>query len=135
MLQRSARLQYLLLALVAFFAFTHLYLGVRHNVALQIHGRSLPRQPFFGIFRGEIVSTALEEAKAAGLKAGDKILSVNGLPYTSQAVLLEQLRSSRPGDTLKVTFSRPGEANPLFAMIRLVAVNPQRAPVWAWVVL
>ncbi len=45
-------------------------------------------------------------ALEAGLKAGDVITAVNGVPVTKQSQLLEQVGRYRPGDKVKVTYLR-----------------------------
>src|SRR5258708_39418597 len=104
MLQKSARFQYALLALVAVLALTHVYLGAINVFQNLAHGHIRACQPFFGGFLGSTLTLALPEAKAAGLNAGDTVLSVNGRPFTGGAVLLEQIRQSKPNQILTVTF-------------------------------
>jgi hypothetical protein len=63
MLQKSARLQYALLALVAVLALTHFYLGAVNNFQNLVHGTVRVRQPFFGGYLGNTLTLALPEAK------------------------------------------------------------------------
>ena len=135
MLQRSARLQYLLLAIVAFFALTHLYLGFKQNFYTQANGRYLARVPFFGNTRGATLTSLLPEATAAGLKADDTILTVNGRPFTGNIVLLQEVRHSQPNQLLDVTFVRPGNPAPSHASIVLAPIHTQATTFWGWIVL
>src|ERR1700730_2654453 len=104
MLQKSARLQYALLALVAFFALTHVYLGAVNNFQNLASGHVRARLPFFGGFLGRTLSIVMPEAKTAGLQAGDTILTINGQRFTGTAVLLAQVRQSQPHQPLTVTY-------------------------------
>ncbi|RSL17916.1 sigma-B regulation protein RsbU (phosphoserine phosphatase) [Edaphobacter aggregans] len=135
MLQRSARLQYLLLAIVAFFALTHLYLGFKQNFYTQANGRYLARVPFFGNTRGATLTSLLPEATAAGLKADDTILTVNGRPFTGNIVLSQEVRHSQPNQLLDVTFVRPGNSAPSHASIVLAPIHTQATTLWGWIVL
>ncbi|WP_051978591.1 SpoIIE family protein phosphatase [Edaphobacter aggregans] len=140
MLQRSARLQYLLLALVAFFALTHFVLGTRQNFNMQKNGTSLTRSPFFNGFRGSAINMVLPEAKEAGLQPGDVILTVNQRNYTGLNVLVQELRRSRPNQTMTFGYLRADEYIPLdHVALRTatVVLRPMHAvptPLWAWIV-
>jgi len=52
-------------------------------------------------------------AQKAGLRAGDRILTLNGRPLTPWAPLLEPIGQGRPGDRLRVLVARPGAPAPL----------------------
>jgi sigma-B regulation protein RsbU (phosphoserine phosphatase) len=140
MLQRSARLQYLLLALVAFFALTHFILGTRQNFNTQKNGTSLVRSPFFNGFRNNTISTILPEATEAGLRVGDFIVSVNQRSYTGMNVLVEELRRSAPNQTMTFGYLRPDEylrldeIPPRTARVVLRPMHAEPTPIWAWVV-
>jgi putative serine protease PepD len=47
-------------------------------------------------------------AEAAGLRAGDAILSVDGQKMTSSEALTSAIASKSPGDTISITYSRGG---------------------------
>lgn len=49
-------------------------------------------------------------AKAAGLKEGDVITSINSLPVKSNAELLEEIGQHSPGDFVNVTVDRDGKS-------------------------
>ncbi len=135
MLQRSARLQYFLLAIVAFFALTHLYLGFKQDFYTQANCRFLARAPFFGGTNGDTLTSLQPEASAAGLKAGDTILTVNGRPFTGNIVLSQEVRHSHPNQPLDVTFIRPGNPAPVHATIVLAPIHAQAATVWQLIML
>jgi sigma-B regulation protein RsbU (phosphoserine phosphatase) len=137
MLQRSAHLQYALLALVAVLALTHVYLGTFHNFGNLAHGQDRVSQPFYGGSFGNILTFALPEAKAAGLNEGDTVLTINGHPFSGGAVLLKQIRQSKPGQTLTVTFhphDAPLQALPSTAAIVLRPERTAPASLYAWVI-
>lgn len=153
MLQKSARLQYALLAVVAAFAFAHFYLGTVKNFDNLAHGHQRARAPFFLGSLGHAVrlttpeaidagrkpgDTALTvthsnpEAKAAGLQNGDAVLAINGHPFFGGEVLLDELNASHPGGPMSLTILRPDESE---AHITLI-LAPERSnppPIWAWV--
>jgi sigma-B regulation protein RsbU (phosphoserine phosphatase) len=153
MLQRSARLQYALIALVVFFALTHFYLGAVRSLDNLAHGEQHARIPFFqgtlshavrlttpealeaGRRPGDAAVTltlAMPEAQAAGLRVGDAVVNVNHRPFTGGIVLLEELQKSKPGQPMSLTVLRPNgsEANISFT---LAPQRPSVSPVWAWV--
>ncbi len=47
-------------------------------------------------------------ADKAGIRVGDHLLAVNGVPVQTQAELLERLAQHRPGDKVKLTYRRNG---------------------------
>jgi sigma-B regulation protein RsbU (phosphoserine phosphatase) len=153
MLQKSARLQYALLALVTFFALTHFYLGVVASFDSLANGHLHARFPFFQGTLGHVVrlttpeavdagrrpgdtavtvTLAMPEAEAAGLHVGDAVLAVNHRPLTGAIVLLEELRHSTPGQLMSLTILRPDESEATISF-PLAPQHPSAAPVWAWI--
>jgi sigma-B regulation protein RsbU (phosphoserine phosphatase) len=109
MLQRSARLQYILLALVAGLALSHFYVGVANNFRNLAHGHTRPRPPFATKELRPILDILQPEAAAAGLRPGDTVLTVNGHPFTGRTILVGQVRSQNVGQPFPVTWTRPGD--------------------------
>src|SRR5260370_17835983 len=68
MLQRSARLQYALLALVAVLALTHFYLGAANSFENLAHGDRRARFPFYPGTLGHAVRLTTPDAVEAGRK-------------------------------------------------------------------
>jgi len=153
MLQRSARLQYALLALVAFFALTHFYLGALRSFDNLAHGERRAQIPFFqgtlsqairlttpealeaGRRPGDTAVTitlAMPEALAAGLRVGDAVVDVNNRPFTGGIVLLEELRKSRPGQPMSFTVLRP-DGSETTTSFPLAPERSSAPPVWAWI--
>jgi sigma-B regulation protein RsbU (phosphoserine phosphatase) len=154
MLQRSARLQYVLLAVVTFFALTHFYMGVAGSFANLSHGHLSARAPFFQGALGPAVrlttpeameagrrpgdtavtiTLAQPEARAAGLQVGDAVLNVNSRPFSGGIVLLDELRKGRPGQPMSLTVLRPDGSEETITF-PLAAVRPSAPPVWVWVI-
>ena len=150
--QKSARLQYVLLAIVTLFALTHFYMGTVTAFDTLAHSDSRARYPFFlGSFGHPIklttaeaveahrqpgdtaitVTLAMPEAIQAGLHVGDAVLSVNQRPFTGNRILLDQLRHSRPGQLMALTILRPDQSE---ATIHLTLAREQgRPPIWVWI--
>lgn len=134
MFQRSARLQYLLLAVVAFFSLTHLVLGVRENYDSQKNGQHEARVPFLG-FSGPSLVMLMPEARDAGLQPGDTVLAVKDRSYTDDGMLQREVGDSAPGGEMSVLFHHRGDATPRHAVIHLRAIHPGIQPMWSWVIL
>src|SRR5258708_18258218 len=83
MLQRSARLQYALLALVAVLALTHFYLGAANSFENLAHGDRRARFPFYPGTLGHAVRLTTPEAVEAGPPPGDT--PVHGTPALPQS--------------------------------------------------
>jgi sigma-B regulation protein RsbU (phosphoserine phosphatase) len=132
MLQRSARIQYALLALVAALAFTHVYLGAKNNYQSLAYGHLRARLPFHDSYYGPLVAHATPEAIAAGLHDGDRVVAVNDRPYTGNHIFLGQVRRSDPGQPLTVTYRR-GESPPVTTTIILHPERDRPASLVAWV--
>ena len=124
--QRSARIQYLLLAVVTALALLHAYGGTRMNFNLLAHGDAIARPPFESGLRLATTTNLQAEALAAGLRPFDTILTINGQPYSSRSVLLAQTRSSSPGAPMTVTYRRGPEGPVQSATIHLAPVQPQK---------
>lgn len=121
--QRSARLQYFFLALVAAFALLHAYGAGIRDFDVLVHGQSIVQAPFESGMRLATTTNLREEALAAGLKPFDTVLTINGQPYTSRSMLLGQIRSTSPGDTMSITYRRGADAAIRSTSIRLAAVQ------------
>lgn len=134
MLQRSARLQYALLALVAFCSLTHIVLGFRHNFDSQKNGHMEARAPFFG-FSGPALEVVLPEAAEAGLHKGDTVVAIKGNRYTDDGMVDRQMERSHPGDPLEIDYRRQGERELRHAVIHLRPIHTFVQPVWSWVIL
>jgi sigma-B regulation protein RsbU (phosphoserine phosphatase) len=64
--------------------------------------------PYFVLREGSAeVEAAQSAAKAAGVRRGDVLVSVNGRPYTGTAVLAQEEVKAEPGSSLDLTFRAP----------------------------
>jgi phosphoserine phosphatase RsbU/P len=154
MLQKAARLQYALLALVTFFALTHFYLGAANSFGNLANGTRHARIPFFQGTIGHAVrlttpeameagrrpgdtavtvTLAMPEAEAAGLSVGDAVVDVNHRPFTGGIVLLDELLRSRPGQLMSLTILRPDNSEATISF-PLAPQRPSPPPIWAWVI-
>ncbi|MCX7605727.1 MAG: trypsin-like peptidase domain-containing protein [Bacteroidia bacterium] len=59
-----------------------------------------------GLYVGRVQAGG--SAEKAGLRTGDYIIAVEGVPVQTQAELLERLAQHRPGDKIKITYRRGG---------------------------
>jgi S1-C subfamily serine protease len=48
-------------------------------------------------------------AKAAGIKTGDYITGINGVPVTSGSEMVEQVANFKPGDKISINYTRNGK--------------------------
>ncbi len=129
--QRSAHLQYFLLAAVAALALLHAYGGALINYDLLVRGETLARSPFNSGYPQENTAGNSDEVRAAGLERSDIIETINGQPYTGRKVVLDQIRHSDAGDSMVVTYRRSPAGPIQSATIRLAAVHPQKRSAFA----
>jgi sigma-B regulation protein RsbU (phosphoserine phosphatase) len=66
-----------------------------------------------------IVSAVEKEAGQAGVRVGDTLLEVNGLPYRGRADLIRSVEYAHPGDQLRLTLQHKGEDHPTTVVVRL----------------
>ena len=130
MWQRSARVQYLLLAVVAAVALVHAVSGAMFSYQNLMRGTVTPRMAVYNGYTQGLVTGRAEEAKAAGLQTGDKIIAVNGVPYTGTRMLVDMTAASRVGDPLLITYVR-GSSPPQTAVVKLHAMRNVNPPKWA----
>jgi S1-C subfamily serine protease len=64
-------------------------------------------------------------AAAAGLREGDIVQRINGIPVTSSSEFSEQIARHAPGDALQLSYQRQGKANTV--TVTLQAEQPPRA--------
>ncbi|MGB3547635.1 MAG: Do family serine endopeptidase [Saprospiraceae bacterium] len=80
------------------------YLGARIQEINSAFARENDIDRDNGVYIGEV--TANSAAEAAGLKKGDIVLAVDGVPTLRSSDLLEQLGRKRPGDRVELTILR-----------------------------
>jgi sigma-B regulation protein RsbU (phosphoserine phosphatase) len=150
--QKSARLQYALLALVSILALTHFYVGALTACDNLAHSASRVRFPFFlgsvghavrlttpeaveaGRRPGDTavtVTLAMPESTKAGLKVGDAVLSVNHRPFSGTGILVDELRRSRPGQAMDLIILHPDQSeSTIHLTLEPISIS---FPVWVWV--
>jgi phosphoserine phosphatase RsbU/P len=133
MFQRSARLQYALLAVVAFLAFSHFYVGLANNFRDTVRGTTSTRAPFTTSDLTPNVSILQPEAFDAGLRRGDTVLTINGRPFTGRVVLINEVRHSQVGQPLTITWTHPGDPATHSGTITLAPLRTSPAPSYLWV--
>lgn len=91
---------------------------VRSTFAV-LHSPLQVRDPFSGIIAVSMrVARPLPEATSAGLKSGDQLLSVNGMPFRGVGDYYAALQHAKPGDLLRLQV-RSGESAPRDVSITL----------------
>ncbi len=104
---RTARLQLVLLALVAAASLTY-YCASVSSTLIEVYGDRVPRNPTFHGIRLRAATGVQAEAQQAGIRWGDPIVAINGRPFTGYNVLLEELRKSHAGDLMEMTIQSRG---------------------------
>lgn len=121
--QKSARLQFALLALAVTGLVIFYVMGAATVFQRMVHGTTTVASPFETASPPNQLDTLTPAAWAAGLHPGDSILSLNGQPFRSQFQLLTLLRAAHPGDTLQLTFHPPHSSSIRSVSIRLAPIQ------------
>ena len=100
---RSPRLQYILLALVAAVSLT-CYISSAVDSIRSTYDPTVPRMPMYFGFHRNVLSGNMPEAWKAGVRWGDTITAINGRPFSGYDIYLQELKKSKAGDPLTVTF-------------------------------
>ncbi|RMF50049.1 MAG: PDZ domain-containing protein [Bacteroidetes bacterium] len=82
------------------------FLDVEVTDFLEGDATGLSSQELEGLYVGRVRPGGA--ADKAGIKVGDHLLAVDGVPVQTQAELLERLAQHRPGDKVKLTYRRNG---------------------------
>ncbi|HEX4168798.1 MAG TPA: PDZ domain-containing protein, partial [Bryobacteraceae bacterium] len=107
----SPRVLYSLLAVLFVIAVTYQFRAVVQTYP-QWFGKHLVQWPFLlddGDRPNFILVFLRPEAHAAGLRNGDFLIAINGVPVTSLGRYADILSSSHPGGFMSVTYRRKGE--------------------------
>ena len=99
---RRARIQLVMLALVAIASATYYAASVTGTMQ-EIYGDRVAQAPTTHGYRLNVVLGLSSEASEAGIQYGDRILAINGHPFTGNSVYLEELRKSHAGDSIEFT--------------------------------
>ena len=96
--------------LAALFAVAAIY-QVRVSTELVqnlLQGTELPRSPFEIAAADPIIFNVRVEAKNAGVSNGDRLISVNGRPFTGDSLFWRPIRRARAGDLLALRIQQKG---------------------------
>src|SRR5579884_4016669 len=66
-------------------------------------------------------------AENAGLRAGDRIVAINGAPLRAEDSITAVWSVHKPGDAVELTVQRPGESHPIVLHAIFRASGPQSA--------
>ncbi|HET6900018.1 MAG TPA: hypothetical protein VFK70_16820, partial [Vicinamibacteria bacterium] len=83
-----------------------------------------PRAPFHTELTAGRIARVSDEAAAAGVKEGDRVVAVAGKPYEGRKTIAGALRAARPGDVLPIRVQRLGSPGEIRSVIQLVAEKP-----------
>ena len=89
------------------------------NVEWLAHGANRGVRPFSIAVGTNRIQFVTPKAVAAGVNAGDELLSIDGRPYAGRAVWSSEFRGKRAGETMTFTVQTPGAGSPRSASIRL----------------
>jgi len=124
---RKARIQLALLAAVAAASLIY-YLASASATLEEIYGDRVARPPTYHGYRLDSVTGTSPDAAKAGIRIGDRVLAINGRPFTGYNVYIEELRRSRAGGLIDLTI-QPSNPTPAGQSPRIVAVRLE--PVYA----
>jgi sigma-B regulation protein RsbU (phosphoserine phosphatase) len=101
------------------------------SIDQQLHVTERPRLPFVPNNPSGTLKTVQPEAKAAGIAAADRPVSIDGHPVRGLAGVVEAVRGRRAGDVLQVTVVRNGA--PVSMSVKLAPESAKPLNVQAWV--
>jgi phosphoserine phosphatase RsbU/P len=114
---RTSRLQFGLLLLVIAASMTCYIASVVASLE-KTYDPKIPRSPMQFGYRLDAVSGLAPEADATGIRFGDTILAINGRSFAGNEILIEELRKSKSGDAMSVTYiprPKPPASDPTFS--------------------
>lgn len=96
---------YVWLAALLVIAVAYQAMYSRHVLLTLAYTTQRVRQPF-SLFENTPIVSNPADARQAGVRSGDRVIAINGHPFTGNAVLAEVLEKARPGDRLTVQVRR-----------------------------
>ncbi|HEX8138141.1 MAG TPA: SpoIIE family protein phosphatase [Pyrinomonadaceae bacterium] len=104
--------RYLYILLLALFVVAVTYQALFTVAAIRedLYGYQQVRRPFLIEDVEPVITRLRPEAEAAGLKVGDRVVTVGGRPLTGSAVFDQLVAASRPGEPLEVRVERASES-------------------------
>ncbi len=128
---------YALLALVFLVAAAYQGRFIQRRIEYLARPSEQVQFPLDTRFASNEITVVASAAEQAGIRKGDRLLDVEGQPYTGNARLADILFDKRPGDTITVTVEPPsadGVSQPRTVTVELAAISPERYPdVASWV--
>jgi phosphoserine phosphatase RsbU/P len=107
-----------LFAVVIFYESAYTYTGIQ----IFRHGRQMAGEPFAVSPEG-MVSDAGDEAKQAGLRVGDHVVSIGGQTITSGNKFAGMVRAHHPGDKIAVMVMPKNGSTPRMEMVPVPAMT------------
>ncbi len=96
-----------MLALVAIAVATYYVASVAASMR-EIYGDRVAEAPTSHGYRLSTISGVTPEATEAGIQFGDRLIAINGRPFTGNNVYLEELRNAHAGDSIALTIQPRG---------------------------
>ena len=104
-----------------------------HVVNVVRFAASRTQAPIFAD-HSRVIRGVWPNAKAAGIRAGDRLLAVNGEKYTGESVLTRAVANARPGDRLSVGVMHADRSRVTLA-IPLLAVRTAPYSLRSWILI
>src|SRR5580658_2179011 len=128
----SAKVPYLLLAILAVGS-TLFYVASTAAIFDSFFNADRARLPLDYSHSARFLVQPLPESRRAGMQAEDRILSVNGLPFTGMAGLIRQTFHARPGQIVAIVHrNTAGEIHT--AQVGLMAQQRARPTFTGWLI-
>ncbi|MBL8177450.1 MAG: SpoIIE family protein phosphatase, partial [Bryobacterales bacterium] len=115
-------------SLLALLACAYQYRFFRESYSKVFLRHQSPRNPFFIRGADPVLRFMPPESRDAGLAEGDRILTINGAPFTGMRVLGQAMANAKPGDSLRVTYQPAAGGPPQSAAIALRSPPGMRNP-------
>jgi phosphoserine phosphatase RsbU/P len=123
-----------LVGILAVLACIYQYRFFKESYAKVFRRAESARNPFFLKRTEPVVLFLPPESRAAGLAAGDRILAINGVPFTGMQILGAAMGRARAGDSIQVTYQPASGGQPKTVSVPLVAPPGMRNP-WVGIFL
>ncbi|MBS1827692.1 MAG: SpoIIE family protein phosphatase [Acidobacteria bacterium] len=117
-----------IVSILAIVACIYQYRFFRESYSKVFQRSQSARSPFFLQRTAPVVAFLPPESREAGLAEGDRVIAINGVPFTGMRVLGVAMAHAKAGDSVRVTFQPGGGGPERTATILLRAPPGMRNP-------